>query len=1217
MKQPSPSRPNPFIGPRSFQTGEKLYGRDRETEDILDLLIAERIVLLHSVSGAGKSSLVNAALIPRLIEEGFEVLPTIRVNTELPPQVIQMQENPDTPAINRFVFSMLLSLEEEIPEPLRLSIEDRVMNPSLDYYLHQRQDLMAILKSEDLSDSTSDDAPFDDDDTFDDDAPFDDYPRSQVLIFDQFEEILTVDYANIQAKEEFFLQLREVLKSRNRWALFCMREDYVASLEPYARYVPTRMKNIYRLDLLHVSAATRAIQDTAKTAGVIIEKPVVDRLLDDLRQVQVQQSDGTMMFVTGPVVEPVQLQVACRRLWQEIPPDKTTLTEEDIPLVTSSGGVEMALADYYQDQVQRIAEAYQIHERLVREWIDKQLIIEGIRGQVMQGVHVTAGLPNEVIVALIDAHLVRSEKRRGISWFELAHDRLITPIHTNNMAWFEANLSPLQRQTTLWLNQDKLDGLLLQGKALEEAEQWAAHHKEEITEAEHEFLDECRQVRQKKLQEERKNRRIRHLAIVSATVSVIALVAFVLAAYSFKQAMDQITISDSQRLAFAAQMLNDEPETALLLAYESAATHRNPISEQVLRDALNDMQWQSYPLIGHTDVVRSASFSPDSEFIVTTSNDMTAILWDKDGIQQTLLEGHTGYVVQANFSPDSQQIVTASSDGTARIWNIDGTLETTLEGHSTGLIQAVFTHDGSHIVTSSLDRTTRIWSREGEHIATLEGYKAAISNDGAYVVTGTQAGTVMIWTIEGDLITKLAGHTGGIVALAFSPNGDQIASGSQDMTIKVWDRNGENIYTLRGPIAPVQSVQFNDIGTHIIARSLDDTIWIWNKDGTPITTLHGFATHITDSTLSPIKNRVAVGFEEGIAKLWLQHHTEPIILQGHTDSISSVTFSPNAEQIVTTSADHTARLWFYVGTPLPTLTVQSAWVDSVSSPAVTIQSNWVDSARYDREGTHILLSLLDGSEQVWTADTQQLVDTHKQPTVHNTVISPDKAIVALVQANGVVTLAHMRDGEGYATLVGHQDQIATVAFSPDGQFLATASWDTTARIWRVTDGSLVATLQGHTSSVMGVTFSPDSRYVATASNDTTARIWNLEGNQLAVLQGHQDPVLDVAFNPEGTIVATASADKTTRLWLLDGKPKTTLTEHTNDVMSVAFSPDGRKVITASQDNTVRQYYVRVDDLLEVASCRVGRELSPAEREFYNVPEPKFDMYGHACSFFSP
>ena len=30
-------RPNPYHGPRSFQTGEKLYGRDRETAELLDL----------------------------------------------------------------------------------------------------------------------------------------------------------------------------------------------------------------------------------------------------------------------------------------------------------------------------------------------------------------------------------------------------------------------------------------------------------------------------------------------------------------------------------------------------------------------------------------------------------------------------------------------------------------------------------------------------------------------------------------------------------------------------------------------------------------------------------------------------------------------------------------------------------------------------------------------------------------------------------------------------------------------------------------------------------------------------------------------------------------------------------------------------------------------------------------------------------------------------
>jgi len=49
-------RPNPYVGPRSFRTGETLYGRDRELGELLDRLIAERIVLLYSPSGAGKTS---------------------------------------------------------------------------------------------------------------------------------------------------------------------------------------------------------------------------------------------------------------------------------------------------------------------------------------------------------------------------------------------------------------------------------------------------------------------------------------------------------------------------------------------------------------------------------------------------------------------------------------------------------------------------------------------------------------------------------------------------------------------------------------------------------------------------------------------------------------------------------------------------------------------------------------------------------------------------------------------------------------------------------------------------------------------------------------------------------------------------------------------------------------------------------------------------------
>jgi hypothetical protein len=89
---------NPYVGPRSFQQGERLYGRDREVHDLAGLLVAERIVLLYSPSGAGKTSLIQAALIPRLTQRGFAVLPIIRINTESP------IANTHTPT-NRYVLS--------------------------------------------------------------------------------------------------------------------------------------------------------------------------------------------------------------------------------------------------------------------------------------------------------------------------------------------------------------------------------------------------------------------------------------------------------------------------------------------------------------------------------------------------------------------------------------------------------------------------------------------------------------------------------------------------------------------------------------------------------------------------------------------------------------------------------------------------------------------------------------------------------------------------------------------------------------------------------------------------------------------------------------------------------------------------------------------------------------------------------------------------------
>ena len=86
-----------------------------ETADLLDLVIAERVVLLYSPSGAGKSSLIAAGLVRQLEAEGFEVLPLVRLTHEAPPG-----SSLSGPPRNRYVLSTLLSLEEGLaPEHQR------------------------------------------------------------------------------------------------------------------------------------------------------------------------------------------------------------------------------------------------------------------------------------------------------------------------------------------------------------------------------------------------------------------------------------------------------------------------------------------------------------------------------------------------------------------------------------------------------------------------------------------------------------------------------------------------------------------------------------------------------------------------------------------------------------------------------------------------------------------------------------------------------------------------------------------------------------------------------------------------------------------------------------------------------------------------------------------------------------------------------------------
>ena len=506
---------NPFIGPRSFERGMTLFGRDREAQEIVDLLIAERIILLYSPSGAGKTSLVQAKLMPMFEEEGFIVRPVIRVGEAPTTDAIKGE------SVNRHLLSTLRSLDRDrTGSSQRLTAEVAAL--TLDEYLRVSGPQLARGDAE-------------------------------LLIFDQFEEILTVDPNAIAAKEEFFDQVGIALRDKTRWALFSMREDFVPALDPYLQRIPRRLTTRFRLDLLTVAAARKAILGPAEATGVAIDSQVVTNLVDDLRKVRIQQVDGSIVQQLGPFIEPVQLQVVCHRSWRDmIRSDRT----EESPASSAVGGVDDALADYYAEQVVTAALDSGVPERTVREWCESQLITpHGVRNQILREVPTSQGLDNRAILALIDAHLVRAEERRGATWYELAHDRLIEPVRASNAAWRARSLGYVQIRADQWVKAGSLANLLPSGDEAKQALAWGRDQPPgSLSSVEAKYLDAI--AAQASIERSKREHAILAWGCLVLVVVIAFLVVTLKKEQTIRKAMEQVTEINKK-------LLTAQEETAL------------------------------------------------------------------------------------------------------------------------------------------------------------------------------------------------------------------------------------------------------------------------------------------------------------------------------------------------------------------------------------------------------------------------------------------------------------------------------------------------------------------------------------------------------------------------------------------------------------------------------------------------------------------------------
>jgi hypothetical protein len=253
--------------------------------------------------------------------------------------------------------------------------------------------------------------------------------RLRIIVLDQFEELFTTYPERWKDRERFIEQLAEALEGdRTLRVMLALREEYVGRLKRFAELFPSGLRQWFHLERLREGPALAAVEGPAKAAGRPYQPGVAETIVQRLLPIRVRSEDGTVTEISGEFVEPVHLQIVCRRIWDNLAAATQEITAAH---VEAHGDVVVALREYYETQVAIVAEETGISARKLRRWFERELVgDDGRRTRVFEKDGRVAGQLLHVAERFRALYMLRSESQGDAVWFELAHDRLVAPVQS-------------------------------------------------------------------------------------------------------------------------------------------------------------------------------------------------------------------------------------------------------------------------------------------------------------------------------------------------------------------------------------------------------------------------------------------------------------------------------------------------------------------------------------------------------------------------------------------------------------------------------------------------------------------------------------------------------------------------------------------------------------------------------------------------------------------
>jgi len=394
-----------YPGAQPFKVEEKsiFFGREADIEKFHQLLNIERLVVLHSKSGLGKSSLLNAGIIPKIEATGKYIPIPIRLG----PFIDAQSESPLTISRQFVSPNSGSSLLNKIAPP-----DDSLWYP---------------LKNQALQHTD----------------------KGFVLVFDQFEELFTYPIEWIKRfKEELVEILNTDIPSYYREALeakflqnpnflsdeemelihepikikivMAIRSDRMSLMDQLSDYLPNILTNCYELGALSVEQAEDAILSPAfLPQNGFITQPF------DYKDEAIESILAYLTQNGSQKIESFQLQILCQSIEQKVIQEQLrTISKEDL------GDFQNIYKNYYQDQIALIKE--EEDQQIARVFIEEGLIFEEeerrlnmYEGQIYKAFNLTPNLLSQ----LVNTHLLRAEpSMKGGFTYELSHDTLVVPV---------------------------------------------------------------------------------------------------------------------------------------------------------------------------------------------------------------------------------------------------------------------------------------------------------------------------------------------------------------------------------------------------------------------------------------------------------------------------------------------------------------------------------------------------------------------------------------------------------------------------------------------------------------------------------------------------------------------------------------------------------------------------------------------------------------------